>query len=140
VPGDLAAQCGDGSVGRDFAAAAGRRGGVHVRDSPVERGLAGHFGPARGTRQHDLLLGKKITIMPTATLNLTVISKRMLTKREGAEHCGRPLKAFEIECPVSPVRFPNGDLRWDVHDLDVWLDSLKVPSDDIEAIVRRLGS
>jgi hypothetical protein len=40
--------------------------------------------------------------MPTATLNLTIVSKRMLTKREAAEHCGRPLKMFDLECPVTP--------------------------------------
>jgi hypothetical protein len=78
--------------------------------------------------------------MPSATLNLTVVSKRMLTKREAAEHCGRPLKNFEAECLVSPIKFANGDLRWDVRDLDAWLDSLKAGMDDVEAIVNRLGS
>ena len=76
--------------------------------------------------------------MRTATLNLTVVSKRMLTRREAAEHCGRPLKSFEVECPVSPVKFANGDLRWDVRDLDKWLDGLKTGSDDTETIVQRL--
>ena len=79
-------------------------------------------------------------VMPSATLNLTVISKRMLTKREAAEHCGRPLKSFERECPVAPVQFANGDLRWDVRDLDAWLDSLKSSIDRDDAIVNRLGS
>jgi hypothetical protein len=77
--------------------------------------------------------------MPTATLNLTVVSKRMLTKREAAEHCGRPLKMFEVECPVSPIKFANGDLRWDVRDLDSWLDTLKTGIDDVDSIVSRLG-
>jgi hypothetical protein len=78
--------------------------------------------------------------MPIATLNLTVVSKRMLTRREAAEHCGRPVRNFGVECPVSPVRFANGDLRWDVRDLDAWLDTLKHRIDDAEAIVDRLGS
>lgn len=73
-------------------------------------------------------------------LNLTVISKRMLSKREAAEHCGRSLKRFEVECPVAPIRFPNGDLRYDVHDLDKkWLDKLKDSSEDSDAIIRRLA-
>jgi len=63
--------------------------------------------------------------MNTATLNLTVTPKRMLTKKEAAHHCGRPVKAFANECPVQPVQFRNGDKRYDVHDLDNWLDSLK---------------
>lgn len=77
--------------------------------------------------------------MPSATLNLVVVPKRMLTKAEAAQHCGRPAKRFEIECPVTPVRFPNGDERFDVRDLDAWIDGLKGGGhDDAEAIVARL--
>lgn len=78
--------------------------------------------------------------MKTATLNISVLSKRMLTKSEAAHHCGRPVKRFNIECPVTPIRFDNGDIRFDVHDLDKWLDTLK-PGDhsaEVEAIVERL--
>jgi len=79
--------------------------------------------------------------MGLATLNLTLVPKRMLTKVEAASHCGRPVKRFEIECPVHPVRFENGDLRYDVHDLDGWLDSLKTGHEDadVEPIIDRLG-
>jgi hypothetical protein len=78
--------------------------------------------------------------MASATLQLTIIPKRMLTKAEGAHHCGRPLKRFEVECPVRPIRFANGDLRYDVNELDLWLDSFKGSSmNDAEAIVARLG-
>ncbi len=79
--------------------------------------------------------------MSTATVNLTVISKRMLSKREAAEHCGRSLKRFEAECPVAPVRFPNGDLRFDVrNDLDTWLDTLKANGAKIpQPILKRLA-
>lgn len=78
--------------------------------------------------------------MSSAVVNLTVISKRMLDKREAAQHCGRSLKRFEAECPVSLVRFPNGDLRYDVRDLDRWLDSLKNGAQDSERIIGRLGT
>ena len=44
---------------------------------------------------------------------------------EAAEHCGRTVKRFEIESPTRFVRFANGDVRWDVRDLDAWIDSLK---------------
>jgi hypothetical protein len=79
--------------------------------------------------------------MAIATLNLNVIQKRMLTTREAAEHCGRPVERFEIECPAQCVRFANGDVRWDIRDLDAWIDSLKggLSEGDAQAIVDRLG-
>jgi len=78
--------------------------------------------------------------MASATLQLNVIPKRMLTKAEAAHHCGRPIKRFEIECPVAAVRFPNGDRRFDVQDLDRWLDQLKGGTlDEADAAIERLG-
>jgi len=77
--------------------------------------------------------------MSTALVSVTLISKRMLAKREAAEHCGRSLKRFEVECPVTPIRFPNGDLRYDVRDLDQWLDKLKNNSEDSDQIIKRLA-
>lgn len=71
--------------------------------------------------------------MTMATFQLNIIPKRMLTKVEAAHHCGRPVKRFEIECAAAPVRFPNGDIRYDVKDLDEWLDDIKrgnSPSND----------
>lgn len=55
--------------------------------------------------------------MTSATLQLNVIPKRMLTKADAAHHCGRSVKRIEAECDVAPVKFPNGDSRYDVHDL-----------------------
>ncbi len=77
--------------------------------------------------------------MSSAVVSFSVISKRMLSRREAAEHCGRSLKRFEIECPVAPVRFPNGDLRFDRLDLDRWLDTLKNKGEDSAAIIERLA-
>ena len=77
--------------------------------------------------------------MISATLQLNVIPKRMLTKTEAAHHCGRPVKRFEAECDVSPVKFPNGDSRYDVQDLDKWIDGLKTgKSGDADEIIARL--
>ncbi len=78
--------------------------------------------------------------MSMAVVNLNVISKRMLDKREAAEYCGRSLKRFEAECPVGPVRFPNGDLRFDKNALDRWLDGLKNNAQDSESILKRLAA
>jgi hypothetical protein len=80
-------------------------------------------------------------IVSTATLQLNIVPKRMLTKSEAAQHCGRSVRRFEIECPVAPIRFPNGDLLWDVKELDTWLDNLKAGTGDrdVAAILARLG-
>ncbi len=80
--------------------------------------------------------------MSSATLQINIIPKRMLSKSEGAHHCGRPLSRFQSECPCQPVKFPNGDLRYDVQDLDAWLNSLKAGAGehDADAIVARLGT
>jgi hypothetical protein len=77
--------------------------------------------------------------MSTALVNVTIVSKRMLTRREAAEHCGRSIREFQAECPVAPVKFANGDLRWDVRDLDAWLDKVKGNVEDSDAIIERLA-
>lgn len=79
--------------------------------------------------------------MATATLNLSIVAKRMLSKAEAAHYCGMVSKRFEIDCPVLPIRFPNGEHRWDTRDLDHWIDNLKEVSNQTEtadAIVARL--
>jgi hypothetical protein len=77
--------------------------------------------------------------MTSATVQLNIIPKRRLTKAEAAHHCGRPVKRFEAECDVAPVKFPNGDSRYDVHDLDKWIDNLKTgKSSDADEIIARL--
>ena len=77
--------------------------------------------------------------MTSATLQLNIIPKRMLTKTEAAHHCGRPVRRFEVECNVPPVKFPNGDSRYDVQDLDKWIDGLKTgKSSDTDEIIARL--
>jgi hypothetical protein len=78
--------------------------------------------------------------MASAVLQINVIPKRMLTRTEAAHHCGRSSKRFDAECPVRLVKYPNGDLRFDVQDLDSWINSLKAGGeDDGDAIVARLG-
>jgi hypothetical protein len=64
----------------------------------------------------------------------------MLTKSEAAAYCGLSLRRFETECPVRPIQFENRDLRYDIHDLDAWLDRLKAGHEDsyTESIVDRL--
>lgn len=78
--------------------------------------------------------------MASAVLHLEIVPKRMLTKAEAAHYCGRSVNSFKAECPVVPVRFANGQLRYDARDLDAWLDQLKAGSAiDADDIVARLG-
>jgi hypothetical protein len=79
--------------------------------------------------------------VPSATLNIKISPRRMLSAREAAEYCGLPTKRFSLVCNVSPVAMPSGMRLYDIRDLDGWIDGLKseLPIDD-DDIVRRLGS
>jgi hypothetical protein len=77
--------------------------------------------------------------MTATTLNLRVQPYRLLTKLEAAHYCRRSAKKFETQCPVRPIKMVDGDLLWDVQDLDKWIDSLKSSDgNDADAIVARL--
>lgn len=79
--------------------------------------------------------------MSSAVLQINVIPKRMPTIAEAAHHCGQSLTRFKIECPVQPVTYLNGDQRYDVQDLDVWINSLKAGAEhDVDAILAKLGA
>lgn len=74
--------------------------------------------------------------MPSATLNLRVSPRRMLTAREAADYTG--VNAAQL--PVRPVELPNGKRLYDLHDLDAFLDGLKGDGEaDHEAIIAKLG-
>ena len=78
--------------------------------------------------------------MATTTLNLRVQPYRLLTRAEAAHYCRRSVKKFEVQCPVHPLRMTDGDLLWDVQDLDRWIESLKSGKiDEAEAALARLG-
>jgi hypothetical protein len=78
-------------------------------------------------------------VMPTATLNLSIIARRMLSKADAAHYCGLAVRRFEVECPVRPVRVGEKTL-WDIRDLDEWLNTLKESKDDTaDKIIARLS-
>ena len=79
--------------------------------------------------------------MASATLNLRVSPRRMLTAREAAEYCGLPAKRFITECSVTPIEMSSGAVRWDMHDLDGWIDNLKTgqPNADDDIVGRLEG-
>lgn len=74
----------------------------------------------------------------TATLNIKVAPRRMLSPREAAEYCGLPLKRFPSSCAVPPVLMPDGAKLYDLRDLDAWLDALKGGVSSEDEILRRL--
>jgi hypothetical protein len=57
-------------------------------------------------------------VMSVAALQIHLVPKRMLDKKEAAAYCGLSIKRFEAECPVQPIRFANSGrfrgacLRW----------------------------
>lgn len=79
--------------------------------------------------------------MSSATLNLRVTPRRMLSEKEAADYCGRPLTKFRAACSVPPIQFPDGAKLFDMRDLDAWLDDLKGASLSATAddILAKLG-
>lgn len=68
--------------------------------------------------------------MSTANLNIRLAPRRMLSVREAADYCGVAAKGFEKKCGVAPVAMPTGGHRYDLRDLDTWIDSLKAGGAD----------
>ena len=66
---------------------------------------------------------------------------RLMTKGDAAEHCCRSSRVFASECPVPPLIMSNGDVLYDIRDLDDWIDGLKggLSHDDGEAALARLS-
>jgi hypothetical protein len=71
--------------------------------------------------------------MPTASLNLTVVDKRMMNEAEASSYCGLPSKHFKAVCPVQPLNLGGKGLRYDKQDLDQWIDSEKSDGSDVTA-------
>ncbi len=70
---------------------------------------------------------------------------RLLKKAHAAAYCGISVSAFTRTCPVAPVSLaPAGRqderlIRYDVRDLDRWIDGLAERSETDEEILARLG-
>ena len=77
--------------------------------------------------------------MPSASINLRVQPFRLLSKVDAAHYCGLPIKLFEKVCPVLPLDMGRAERRWDVQDLDRWIDGKKGDHDDADDIVGRLA-
>ena len=71
--------------------------------------------------------------------NIKVAPRRMLTPREAADYCGIATKKLPVT-GIMPTSMPFGETRYDIKDLDAWLDGLKnnaLDSDD--DIIGKLG-
>ncbi|MFK0331101.1 hypothetical protein ACIQUB_08260 [Rhizobium sp. NPDC090275] len=49
----------------------------------------------------------------------------MLDLSEAAIYVGVPAKRFPGTCAVCPIRMPDGRNKYDIKDLDHWIDGLK---------------
>lgn len=63
--------------------------------------------------------------MSRASLNISVIDKRMMTPAEAAHYCGLAVKHFKALCPVRPLALFKNSLLYDKTDLDKWIDAIK---------------
>jgi hypothetical protein len=63
--------------------------------------------------------------MASATLNIKILPRRMLSGGEAAAYCGLPAKQFPAVCNVSPIVMPGGRKLYDLQELDTWFDHLK---------------
>lgn len=63
--------------------------------------------------------------MTTASLNISVTEKRMMTEAEASSYCGLPAKHFKAACPVRLVNLGGKAMRYDKRDLDQWIDTEK---------------
>lgn len=78
--------------------------------------------------------------MQSATLNLNLSPRRMMKAAEAAHYCGMSERRFKGLCGIAPVEMPDGSQRWDLHDLDRWIDGLKAGGGrEVDDIVERLG-
>jgi hypothetical protein len=55
------------------------------------------------------------------------IDPRLVYQKDAAAYCSMGVPSFKANCPVAPVRVGPGmrGLRYDLYDLDGWIDSLK---------------
>lgn len=101
---------------------------------------------SRNPAQFDLQCAAKVAQMEglaqvsTASLNVTVIEKRMLRENEAAIYIGLAVKHFKADCRVRPIELRAGAKLWDKCDLDQWIDAQKSGAETFthENILRRL--
>jgi hypothetical protein len=78
--------------------------------------------------------------MSIQLLKISVTPRGLLSKAEAAIFCGVPERHLNKLCPVKPVMLGDNKLRYDLRDLEKWIDSIKFDSEieDVDAIVSQL--
>ena len=77
--------------------------------------------------------------MADAMLHIRVVQPRMMSVKQAADYVGLPLRRFSKICTVDPVAMPESEERYDIRDLDQWLDQIKSGKADTDAeILERL--
>lgn len=57
---------------------------------------------------------------------MTDHTRRLLPVKDAAAYCGVPRSYFSSICPARPVKlYEKSHLRYDIFDLDKWIDSVK---------------
>ena len=117
---------------------AGRKPLPDPRQEPFEA-VRGAYGPqimSPGPSLQD----KGTFVMANAMLNIRIVQPRMMSIKQAADYVGLPLRRFPRICTVRPVAMPECEERYDIRDLDLWLDQIKAGNADTDAdILGRLG-
>jgi len=69
--------------------------------------------------------------MSSASLNISIVEKRMFSATQAADYTGIPKKHFKATCPVQPIELRPGTVVYDKRDLDVWIEGVKAGNEAI---------
>jgi len=81
-------------------------------------------------------VGTIVTIVSQPFVNC---SPRLLKKGQAAAYCGLSESAFLRICPVGPLNLGKSILRWDIVEIDKWIDSLSIGNVDIQSMIDGLN-
>lgn len=68
------------------------------------------------------------------------MTPRLLNKSEAARYCSMSVASFERICPVPHVSLGVSIKRWDVRDLDEWIDAMKTSAIGVVSFTQAMSS
>lgn len=60
-----------------------------------------------------------------AVVHINVSPKRLLNLQDAAGYVDYGTEKFKALCPVKPIEMPCGQLKFDIADLDTWIEIIK---------------